>query len=618
MSKPSLGLNHSLAKATREAIAPVESKLSYIEELLSGLVQQGGQQEDRRQLLKAYTGSTTIGDESDGTNNERYDDDPIAGGQGDLVTPPPTPPASMVTVDSAHWSLNVDEKLEGSCDLRSLSYSDKAVAKAMKWADWWKRLKEPDRKGRLAEVADSKRFESLCATVILINAVFTLLVTNWEMNNLGEEPTTFMFVAELFFLIFYLLELVLKIQVHRFYFFLGADARWNVFDLFLVVFSVYDQLISKAFSQAGENGGGLNLTFMRSFRVFKMAKILRAVRAMRFISDLRLMLNSIIGSFTSLFWSFVMLSFIFYIFSLIFVQGFITYLLEEKDDMDPAALARVMKYFGSVEASILTLIQATTGGNDWGMFYDTVSMSGTINSALFIFFIGFFHVALLNVLTGVFVEHAMELAKPDPYALALEQRKRELEEAEELRQACHSLHTVRKSTRNGMGTYITSDDFEREILHGPLRAHLRVLGLDIKDARSFYGILAAANGGKDVEIDTFVSECMKLKGFATAIDMQNMMCEHRESIKDVRKLVAREMRKSGCAKSGPGDMHSIRHEDCQAASPRPSKDSDCGPSFSSVEASEDFQRRIVEESALVAYKKFLELKAEHEDKGFSL
>merc|ERR1740138_1608490 len=101
-----------------------------------------------------------------------------------------------------------------------------------------------------------------------------------------------------------------------------------------------------------DSGGGVNLTFMRSFRVFKMAKVLRAVRAMRFIRDLRLMLNSIMGSFTSLFWSFVMLLFIYYIFSLIFVQGCITYLVNSEQSESPmhaSEYSLLMKYFGSVE-----------------------------------------------------------------------------------------------------------------------------------------------------------------------------------------------------------------------------------------------------------------------------
>merc|ERR1740130_789488 len=103
-----------------------------------------------------------------------------------------------------------------------------------------------------------------------------------------------------------------------------------------------------------------------------------------------------------------------------------------------------MTHFGSVQDAIMSLIQATTGGNDWNIFYKAVAPTGSTNSALFIFFIGFFQIALLNVLTGIFVENAMKLAQPDPYTLALEQRKQELVEASDLRHVCEGLTSLKE------------------------------------------------------------------------------------------------------------------------------------------------------------------------------
>lgn len=401
-------------------------------------------------------------------------------------------------------------------------FGKRCLASIFRLAEWWDALEEPERDGFLARnITESKWFESLCATVILMNAIFTSYTTNWEMKNLGADPTNFMVIGETGFLIFYIVELILKLLVHKWYFFIGSELRWNIFDLFLVLFSIYDQLLSDLGSDGGD-GGGVNLTFMRSFRVFKMAKILRAVRAMRFITELRLMLNSIVGSVISLFWSFVMLLFIFYIFSLIFVQGTITYLLDNPEVISSDSHTNISKHFGSVQEAIMSLVKATTGGNDWDVFYETLVLTGTMNAALFIFFIGFFQIALLNVLTGIFVENAMKLAQPDPYTQALNDRKRDLQEAEELKEVCASSLDKNKSGK------VSPEDFEKEIHHGRLRAHLRVLGLDIKEPRKFYSILRSASGSDHVDIDSFVAGCMKLKGFATAIDLQSLMCETRE------------------------------------------------------------------------------------------
>lgn len=225
-----------------------------------------------------------------------------------------------------------------------------------------------------------------------------------------------------------------------------------------------------------------------------------------------------------------MLLFIYYIFSLIFVQGCITYLAEERDTVSDAKFNAIIKYFGSVQDSILSLIQATTGGNDWFIFYDVVQTTGTTNAGLFLFFMGFFHIALLNVLTGIFVENAMELAKPDPFSQALEQQERDLTQAEELKIACNDLTSAKSSS-------IQPEDFERAINHGKLRAHLKVLGLDIKDARKFFTTITAASGQDELDIDMFVNGCMKLKGNASAIELQSLICEARQTAKDVHKLV---------------------------------------------------------------------------------
>merc|ERR1740138_1541372 len=119
-----------------------------------------------------------------------------------------------------------------------------------------------------------------------------------------------------------------------------------------------------------QSSGTVNLTFMRTLRVIKMAKILRVVRVMRFFTELRVMLNSVLGSFVSLFWAFAMLVFIFYIFALVFVQGVTSYLLDHGESLRPETTEKLMQCFGSVSKAMITLYKAVTGGADWESFYD--------------------------------------------------------------------------------------------------------------------------------------------------------------------------------------------------------------------------------------------------------
>merc|ERR1712151_249507 len=75
------------------------------------------------------------------------------------------------------------------------------------------------------------------------------------------------------------------------------------------------------------------------------------------------------------------------------------------------------------------------------------------------------------------------------------------------------------------GGIIDAENFAEHINHGRLKAYLSVLGLDIKDAEIFFGMLQSASSNGEVEVDSFVDGCMRLKGWATSIDMQSLVFE---------------------------------------------------------------------------------------------
>jgi len=386
--------------------------------------------------------------------------------------------------------------------------------------DWWDRLNEPERKGRLAKIVQGKLFESLSATVIIINAFFACYATNQEVETLEAEPSPFVFGMEIFFLSFYTLELVLKLIVHGLYFFCNSEMQWNIFDALLVIFSIFDQVITAVVAAAGAGkDGGVDLTFMRTLRILKMAKILRGLRVMKVFSELRLMLNSLAGSLSSLFWSICMLILIFYIFGLVFVQGVSNYLIDPdlQGNQDPVMVDLLLSEFGRVERAILTLYKASTGGDDWNVFFQIVKQTGFLYSGLFIFFIAFSQIALLNILTAIFVQNAMKLARPDKEAQAYEKLTNDLSEFEELR------HIMKMMDANQSGT-LSADEFEHEIKAGKLGEKLAVLGLNVKDAASFFNLIASGqeNHEKEITIESFINSCMAMRGHATCIDLQSL------------------------------------------------------------------------------------------------
>jgi len=228
------------------------------------------------------------------------------------------------------------------------------------------------------------------------------------VSTMTDQPTSFMNVADISFLAFYSTELVLKVVVHRLYFFCNIDMKWNLFDLALIVLAGVDLIMSSFGAE-----GTVDMTFMRSFRLLKLSKVLRMFRVLRFFADLRLMLDCVAGSFLSLLWCFVILGFFWIIFALLFVQGIAGYMIEKGSSLTKDEKTTILDSFGSVQVAIFTLFQAISGGSDWKGFYDIVSRVGSLNAALFVFYIIFFIFAICNIVTSIFIDKAMKLAQPD-------------------------------------------------------------------------------------------------------------------------------------------------------------------------------------------------------------
>lgn len=388
------------------------------------------------------------------------------------------------------------------------------VARMSKFVAWLAELEEPVRTGRLAGLVASQWFETLCAAVIFVNSVFTLVAVNYAVHNLDSSKPSFLHTGDTFFLVFYIVELTLKIKVHGLYFFVNSDMRWNIFDLVLVIAGAYEYYAERMIS---DRRGTSNVTFMRSFRVMKITRVFRIFRVIRFFRELRTMLHTIVASIASLFWCLVMLVLILVLFGMVFVQGVTDY-LQESEDLDSGSRQALMANFGSVQNCMVTLYMSTTGGDDWYHFYGQLKQIGSWLPPLLIFYVAFFNFAVYNVLTGIFVDHTQKIAQKDRDVLILEQRRKEGNDVEQLRRLCEEIDSDKSGT-------ITLDEFTNCFQDTKNGTFLASIGLDISDAEVFFHMLSGITGREEVDIESFVEGCMRLKGNATSIDMQSVAFE---------------------------------------------------------------------------------------------
>lgn len=371
---------------------------------------------------------------------------------------------------------------------------------------------EPKRTGRLANFTRSTVFGTACPLVILADASYT----TWSSNRSAADPTaqvtTEMAVIELLFTLFYLTELSLKLCVHKRFYFTNESAAWNWFDLILVLQSMSDVILTYIVSAEGGSA-----TFLRLMRLLKLGKVLRLFRAIRFLRDLSVMIVAIMNCMMALFWAFCVLALVIYVFSLMMVQT-MTFWRQENPTLDPETQADVDKFFGSVQSAGLGLFLSTTGGINWIDMYSVVNMGGTIVSVAFLFFIGFFGFAVITILSGIFIEKALAASQPDRDTQALEQRRNEEYEAEEMK------GLIMQMDEDESGT-LTMEEFLAATEDIYVRSYLRSLGLEIHDGVMFFKLLCSLSGTDDLPIDDFCSRLGRMKGNATSMDLQSLMFE---------------------------------------------------------------------------------------------
>jgi len=380
-----------------------------------------------------------------------------------------------------------------------------------KYLNYWYSLEEPPRTGLLARIVKSAQFNWLVISVIFVNCFYQWYQSNEEVKSAvkSDEIGT----VEVCFWGFYTFEVFIKLIVHRAYFFCNDDLSWNLFDFFLVTVGAIDLLLRSALQGSNpSNSGSVKVIFLRVLRVLRLARILRGLKALRFFAELRLMLSCLSHSVQSLFWSIVMLVFIFYIFGLIFVQGIVSYIQDEKDVILDEDLHDILAMYGSVEQTMLTLYMASTGGNDWAIYYK--ALQPNFSKYVLLFFVSFIQIALLNILTGIFVENALKSAEPDLEEKAKEFRKKEIVDAEVLFRVCKDM---------GLGAEhsISRVEFAEAFCGNKLRAYMSVLGLRFDDPYALYElmIMTSEAEGEELKQEDFVTGCIRLKGNASNMDM---------------------------------------------------------------------------------------------------
>jgi hypothetical protein len=368
--------------------------------------------------------------------------------------------------------------------------------------------------GPFAKMVQGSRFKIVSASVITLNFIFIVVQTDYKMNmtmdfratNKKEEEHISVTIVGYAFNIFYLFELIANITAYGKVYFLGDDVGWNLFDTCIVTVAMVEVTVKVAGFKF------VNTSFLRIIRFLRISRVLRMFSAMRMLKEIKIMVDTLSGSFSLFFYCSLLFILYLSLFAIFFVQG-ATAFLEEGKSVPEETLDHVKNHWASVAKAMRSLFMALTGGLDWNEYYDVIAQLGAIYNCLYLIFMLFSYIAFTNVMTSVFCEKAMRLARPTTQELTAARQDKEVLGAKEL------LHLLRAMMEDNDSNKISAADFDRFMEHPEVETYFELRGLCSSSAHRFFRLLCEVHQTEEVDFNTFVSACVKLDSGASSIDV---------------------------------------------------------------------------------------------------
>ncbi|CAJ1342823.1 unnamed protein product [Effrenium voratum] len=360
-------------------------------------------------------------------------------------------------------------------------------------------------------------FDVVFALLVLSNCI--VIGVEVEMSLSGPTPFE-MQVIQYMYTALFTLELAVRVASKGFSFFWDDDWAWNYFDILIVLASLWDVVmdIVRMSQEDGQTSisGSAALRALRVIRMTRILKTLRLVRIFRFIVALRTLVTSIFHTLKSLFWALVLLTLIMYLFAVLFTQAVNDYISDEDAlPLSDENLHASLNYFGSLFETMLSLFMSIAGGVSWEDVVAPLKAISTMWVVVYLFYVSFTVFAVLNVVTGVFCQTAIESAQHD-HALAVQNALANKEAH------LHKINTLFNKLGGEESGLITYAQFEEGVDTVEVQEYFQTIGLDVLDAWSLFKLLDLDAGGS-ISIEEFFTGCLRLRGNAKAMDIAKVI-----------------------------------------------------------------------------------------------
>lgn len=357
------------------------------------------------------------------------------------------------------------------------------------------------------QAIESSAFESTVTGCVILNAVAAGIGAGADSswNALAAHRS-----VEIIFLLVFVLELSMKGYLYGWSFFtMRRGWRWNMADLMITVLQFVGLLVSFFLEAIDEDRSAAgvaswNVLLLRLARLPRMLFAFRFLRLVRFFQELHTMVESIASSVKSLLWTILLL------FLLVYVMGvYLTGIVTQEAHRRPEILEgerSLGEYYGNLWKSLLTLFQATTGGVNWrDALRPLVLDISPLLAIPFSLYIAFTVLAMMNVITGIFVDTSVSMGR----------QSRDQEVKSQMRLL------FERTDADGSGM-ISWEEFATHVREPDMLRCFKLLDIDPSEAKGLFTLLDT-DGSDEIDLEEFVMGCLRLQGTAKAIDLATLM-----------------------------------------------------------------------------------------------
>eukprot|EP00930_Biecheleria_cincta_P035819 TRINITY_DN24615_c0_g1_i1.p1 TRINITY_DN24615_c0_g1~~TRINITY_DN24615_c0_g1_i1.p1 ORF type:complete len:622 (-),score=112.15 TRINITY_DN24615_c0_g1_i1:185-2020(-) len=370
---------------------------------------------------------------------------------------------------------------------------------------------------RIGRFVITSRFDQMSALLLLSNAAFMGAQVEFALVDARFETQIplEMEIVDYVFTFFFVAEISLRlIGIGCSRFFRDPEDRWwNTFDFFIVAVGAGDNLVTLATS-----GGGSalsNLSILRVIRVVRIVRVLRIIRVLKFFQDLRILVASIASTLKTATFAFMLISIGMYMFGVAITQLTADFILEKRLKGEPITNVEDLEFFyGTIGSTIFTLFMTIAGGIDWKDAYVPMSEVGFIATIIYIVFVILNVYCVMNVITGIFCQSAVETAQSDKelvIQLQLQEKRNYIETLKQLFQSWDE-------SGDGKCSIV---EFETHLHDHETEVLLRTLEIEARDALALFELLDK-DGTGEVDLEEFITGCITLRGGAKAVHMEKI------------------------------------------------------------------------------------------------